>query len=231
MITTIRERALKIVSADVYKNINLPTKLEHFDIVCPTEETRILRMLIREPFVGFKIPEEFEYMRKFIEYTDKCQTKMGIRQPFCYLTIRCGLANGKTDSEWHVDGFSTQITHIPEQNYIWIDNDPTEYIEGSFNVPRDFNPLKNNVNWLLSDQINENTVIKKLEAKRVYCFDPYILHRRPESSTNKWRTFVRVSYTPIEIRDDNNKINPLLPQKVFNKKGIDFRNTLTRYVL
>jgi hypothetical protein len=134
---------------------------------------------------------------------------VGIRQCFTYITVRVGDKQHATLTDWHVDGFSTRITHIPEQNYIWADQHPTEVCPMRVSFPADFDPLKHNIHKYLAQYAREEDVVR-LRPRAVYAMDPYILHRAPTYEGR--RAFVRISFTPIEIRDRNNTENPLMPK-------------------
>ena len=68
-----------------------------------------------------------------------------------------------------------------------------------------------------------------MKAKRVYGFDPYVVHRRPDGTNGMNRCFIRLSYTPIEIEDVNNTYNPLLHTD-YKRDGIkEMRNKLVDY--
>jgi len=81
---------------------------------------------------------------------------MGIEHSFCYLTVRSGKVTSRTDDVWHVDGYSEKITHLPEQNYIWCDKFPTEYVEKAFKIPDDFNPKIHNIHLFLQEEIEKS---------------------------------------------------------------------------
>jgi len=60
--------------------------------------------------------------------------------------------------------------------------------------------------------------------------DPYVVHRRPPISNGVVRTFVRISFTPIEIPDVNNTPNPLIPTQHYITDGVkSFREHLLDY--
>jgi len=186
-------------------------------------------MLIKKPFTEFLIPDNLKWCEPAINYANAYQKINGIKQPFCYLTVRSGIVDSSKDDEWHADGFSMNITHIPEQNYIWADCFPTEVVYDKFKIPNDFNPFKHNIHLFFQDSIGEDSKIKVLKPNTLYCLDPYVVHRRPPISQGTQRTFVRVSFTPIEIDDKNNTINPLLPT-FYSRDGVGYRNTLSRYI-
>jgi hypothetical protein len=186
-------------------------------------------MIIKIPHHEFQIPEELKWLKNIIETCIKQQELIGIRQPYCYVTVRHGLVQSQQDDEWHTDGFSTAISHLPEQNYIISDSYPTEYVEKKIKFPNDFNPDKHNIHLYFNDIINDSD-IKIAKPNTLYLLDPYIIHRRSKNiPQNVVRTFVRISFTPIEIMDDNNTINPILPMRKYNRDGVIIRNKLTKY--
>jgi len=143
--------------------------------------------------------------------------------------VRHGEVRSVTDDEWHVDGFSTFITHIPESNYVAVNHTPTEYLVQPIEFPDDFDPLVHNVQWYIQNRASLD--VRRLKPHTLYCFDPYFIHRRPSIEPGTHRTFVRVSFTPIEIADDANTPNPLLPMRVYERDGVTIRNALSDYDL
>lgn len=225
---SIEERAKRILNLNEFANNCEPISLGHFDLTPPENEQRVLRVAIRVEGGDFIIPKELEWVRPFFEKALNHQREaIKVEHSFSYITVRHGLVTTKTDDEWHLDGFSTRITHIPEQNYIWSSNDATEYLKQNIEIDKRFDPLKNNINFYLEEELKKENIMKCKE-KHIYCIDPYILHRRPKLEKQTLRTFVRVSFVPIEINDINNTQNPCLPRK-YTKDGVKFRNTLTRF--
>lgn len=228
MKNNVKNRSKRILNLKQYNKKNKPENTGFIDIPVPKERHYVLRMLIKTAFSDFKIPESLEWCRPIIEKAYNRQKELNIHQPYCYLTIRSGLVNSQTDDEWHVDGFSLNVTHIPEQNYIWTDKKPTEYIVKKFKFPKDFNHKKHNIHQFFQDRIKD-TKIHTCKEKNLYCMDPYIVHKRPDETNNINRCFIRVSFTPIEIDDINNTINPLLKTHYTRDSVKSFRNKLERY--
>jgi hypothetical protein len=94
-------------------------------------------------------------------------------------------------------------------------------------IPQDFDPLRHNINNYLAPLVDDSQVQQCVPGV-LYCLDPYILHRRPQVVPGTMRTFVRVSFVPIEINDIHNSQNPLLP-RIYSADGVAHRNTLTNY--
>jgi hypothetical protein len=230
--SNVKKRSFNALNLKQYAENNKLDYLGQFEnLEIPFKRQYILRCLIKEPFGAFEIPESLEWIKPLIDASNKHQEDIiGIKQPFCYVTVRNGYVTSETDDEWHVDGISLNITHLPEQNYCWVNHSPTEYIEGTFNFPKDFSGLKHNIHLYFQDNVNEDHEIKKVIPYGLYCMDPYIFHRRPKFIENKIRTFVRISYTPIEIMDINNTENILLPRNHKRDGVIDYRDNLSRYL-
>lgn len=224
---SIIERAKRIVSVSEFENNVQPIELSRIDVKCPHDTQYILRMCVSTDGVNYLIPDELKWLKPlFIEALTHQMNAVDVEKKFCYITVRHGLVTSVTDDEWHVDGFSTKIEHIPEQNYIWTNRIPTEYTNVSVKFPEDFDPLTHNVNYYLQDNITEE--VKQCKENVLYCMDPYILHRRPSISTGTKRTFVRISFVPIMIDDVNNTQNSLLPQN-YSHDGVAYRNKLKKY--
>lgn len=228
MRSNLKSRAFSALNLGQYSVDTVPDKIKRVELNPPQERQYILRMLIKKPFGGFQIPEEYSWMVPMLEVAVEHQEFIGIRHPFCYLTIRSGEVTSENDDEWHVDGFSLNISHLPEQNYIWSDVCGTEYSEQTFYIPRDFDGRRHNLHKYLGALVDKRFV-KKCEEKVVYGLDPYTVHRRPKECNGVVRTFVRISFTPIEIDDVNNTYNPLL-HTAYKRDGVkDFRDGLEEY--
>lgn len=231
MITHVKDRAFNAI------NLAQFSKENHLDVVgphkinCPHDSQYILRMLVKRAYTDFLLPDELHWIKTLLDEVYKYQTEvLNVHHLYCYITVRHGNVITKTDDQWHVDGFSTKITHIPEQNYIISNAYPTEYVERSFNFPNDFDPMKHNVHQFFEDHIVSEDV-KLAQPNTIYCIDPYVAHRRPSDIPDDFlRTFVRISFTPIEIMDDNNTENPLLKVEKYNRDGVQIRNKLIKYV-
>ncbi len=225
----ITERGLRALNLELFAVANEPLLVHTLNWVeCPLTRQYVLRTLVKKPFEELAVPDFLNWANPIINASIRIQEHiLKIRQPFCYVTVRHGVVESQTDDEWHVDGFSMGITHLPEQNYVWTSHTPTEYIVKGFDFPRDFNPLKHNIHQFFQDNITAEDKIHTCEAKGLYLMDPYVIHRRPQIKAGVVRTFVRVSFTPIN--DCNNTINPLVETNYKRDAVKEFRNNLTRY--
>jgi len=225
---SIIKRSKRIVSVDEYKETGKPIDLGVCNITCPYDEQKILRMAIMVDGGKLKIPSELKWLDELFNKALECQNKIiNVSHSFCYITVRHGVVDSLADDEWHVDGFSTKITHIPEQNYIWSNIMGTEIAEVNVDFPNDFNPNLHNVNHFLENFISNSYNCKD---NNLYCLDPFILHRRQPTTKGMNRTFVRISFVPIEIDDINNSPNPLI-ERNYKKDGVKLRNKLLTYCM
>jgi len=198
----------------------------HFD---NTPDQYILRMMVKKPYGKLLIPEELDWLTGAILHCNYNQKQFNLfENSFIYITVRNGIVKSINDDEWHVDGFSMRVPHLPEQNYIWSDIYPTEYAAQSFNIPASFDPLKHNLHWLLQEQVQQKS-IQLFDKNQLTLIDPYIVHRRPIVPVGTKRNFFRVSYIPIEIEDDTCMQNLLMEKKVYNKE--DIRKSLIKWTL
>jgi len=210
-----------------FKGVSSPVTIGDSLISCPYERQYVLRMMIRNKD-WFFIPDELSWMKPQIYELERLQKWNRLDNPFIYVTVCHGIVTSELDDDWHVDGFSTRFEHLPEQNYICSSVNPTEYLEQSFDIPSDFDPLKHNIHTFYQDRA-DNSKVRQCEANKVHLIDPYCVHRRPKGTNGIVRTFWRISFIPIEIEDDTCTINNLMPfQKKYGRK--DIRETLTRYI-
>jgi len=225
---SIQSRATRPIELSAFGRVGaVPELVRDLVLLPPSREQHILRMLIRRPYDGLRIPHELQWVLPLLGAAESRQAEIA-RHPFLYLTVRSGVVASTGDDEWHVDGFSMQYDHLPEQNYTWTDSVGTEYYDGSCEIPDDFDPLRHNLHRYIQTQINP-AMICRTTPFHAYVMDPYVIHRRPPETAGERRCFARLSYTPIEIADRNNTPNPLLPTN-YTRDGVKhFRDTLVRY--
>jgi hypothetical protein len=231
---SVKDRARRALSLEEFDSFGAiyPEPVEKIILECPWDHQMVLRTLIQEPFGEITLHDNLQWTKPIIDAAVKNQKNMGINHPFIYLTVRHGLVNTEKDDEWHTDGFSMRISHLPEQNYVWVNSRPTQYVVKNFAFPKDFDPCRHNVHQFFADNISEDDQIQTAEPYTVYCLDPYVVHRRPKMPDNVMRTFVRVSFTPIPIMDKNNTTNIYLGNRYqeYDRDGVEeFRNKLEKY--
>ncbi len=199
-----------------------PTKLYVLPQVraVPVPQLHILRMRVASPFEALKLPDTLKFLEEAICHF---ATRAPVWLPWVYVTVRHGDIKELGDDVWHVDGYSMRTPHPPEVDYIWSDHTPTEFLVGRFEPPAAFNPLKHDLAlWLQSRAANGH--VFQGEARCWYSLSPYVVHRRPAYASAP-RTFLRISFLPIEIVDDVQTQNPLLEDR---RRPNGFRASLTR---
>jgi hypothetical protein len=229
--STLAERAQEELGFEFFASPNYPEKVGMVSVACPEDRQYVLRCPIILPDFGLSVPDEMQWCGDFIEQSLDYQRRVvAVEQPFAYLTIRHGLVTSETDDEFHVDGFSKKVPHIPEQNYIWANIQPTEAVAFPLTIPEDFDPLLHNIQYLIQDSLPADAHIDTLDEKTIYALDPYVIHRRPRIARDVARTFLRLSLTPIPIDDVNNHVNPAFGNITSDYDGVvEFREKLKRY--
>ena len=227
--SSIADRAFYAIDLAEFQSTRAPEYCGHQELELPEKEQHLLRLLVEEPYSGLKVPEEFQWTMPIFKEAKLSQKRIGVKHPFVYMTIRHGIVKSEGDDVWHTDGFSMRFTHVPEQNYIWANHTPTEFVIKPIKIPSDFNSNFNNLHLFLQDTLSDDDIIFTAREGVVYVIDPYVIHRRPKSTFGKQRTFVRVSFTPIEIVDKNNAVNPEIPRHYTRDGVTEFRDKLFRY--
>lgn len=201
-----------------------------FPVSPPNESLSILRMMIRPKYGLLRMPSQLFWLPRCLgEIINYDREMYGISSSWCYLTIRHGEQRFESDDIWHFDGVSFRDECIPDRNYIWVDGDPTEYKTGSVSFPPDFDPLKHNI-FDFCDKATKDSKIRKIKPRQWHFLSPFCLHRRPPTDRGGMRTFIRVSFLDVEIRDVNNTQNPLMPTQHYGRDPVrSFRNKLVNY--
>jgi hypothetical protein len=206
-----------------------PVALDHVSLTPSDDPQFVLRMPVQVPeHKGLHIPPELHWLESFVAECQYHQKAARIHHAYTYITVRHGPTCTTTDDLWHVDGFSMRIPHAPEQDYVWTNYHSTEALLQPQRLPDTFHPLRHNIHQCFQDTAIESN-IEVMEAGRCYLMDPCVIHRRPpQIPKGFYRTFVRVSFVPIPIRDNANTINPLLSPQPGNNSP-DFRFSLKKY--
>lgn len=225
------DRFIRPVNLDQFSEVNKPLCVGS---VAPLQfpEQNILRMLVRSPYSKtMQLTQDTLWLSDLIRQAQEFQKNaIGITHPYTYLTVRTAPPTSEAAYDWHVDGFSMRYTHLPEANYVAVFGEHgTEYAAQAFPFPKDFDPLMHNVHRFFQKRIDMSCV-KTLTPDVLYFMDPYVVHRRTPKTSQQRRCFVRISFTPIEIPDVNNTVNPLISTVHYNYDGIkEFRNNLKDY--
>ncbi len=227
-VESIFERAKKNLSLAYFKMPNHPLEVGHLALALPANRCYVLRMMVKSPRWGFSIPAELGWVRPLFDAAYAFQVANFPDHPFAYITTRHGLVTSETDDLLHVDGFSVRKEHGPEQNYTWTGSGApsTEFLEQGFDIPASFDPLKHNLHWYLQDHARMEN-LRPGKPGMIYCMDPYVAHKRPTMQEGTQRTFVRVSFVPIEIESNECSRNPAFPAVHYD--NVDLRLSLSRY--
>lgn len=219
-----------------YANVSAPIPVARFQAgltqtaLYPPRAQKILRMCVKLPRGELRLPQELNWLSPALIAAIRYQEATvpdGCYSRYIYITVRVGEVNTRTDDVWHVDGFSMRVPHVPEQNYIWADRGPTQWLEQKFPLPDDFDPMRHNLHMYFNTY-GHPANIRTLDPCTMYQIDPYCVHRRdPETTGMKQRAFLRISFIPIEIEDDTCTPNPRLPLGPYNRG--DIRKTLVPY--
>jgi hypothetical protein len=214
------DRAQRLLNLRDFAEKSMPFPVA-FNTAFPTTDRQyILRMMVRSAIEKLSIPKELFWLAPTIRNLVKYQDSHGLHNPFIYVTVRHGIVTSETDDQWHVDGFSMRTPHVPEQNYICVEGDiATQYLLKSWQIPDTFDPLVHNIHEFFRDDHQPGQVATGTPGM-IYAIDPYCVHRRPPQVVNKKRTFWRISFVPIEIKDDTCTPNPLFLPKVYGREDI-----------
>ncbi len=122
-------RARECFNQEEYMYPAPPLYLGGKDIQTTEHESYLLRLLIKQPGSDFVLPQKIGYLKDFIQ---DCSAYQRTHFPefenrFVYITVRSGPLKSTKEDEFHTDGFQgiSVPRHIPEQNYVWVDNNPT----------------------------------------------------------------------------------------------------------
>ena len=193
-------------------------------------ELYILRLLIKEPNSCYVLPKILKPILHLIRETDSYQRKYFplYDERFVYVTVRSGIVRSNNDDIFHADGFQSFSVprHEPEQTYIWCDNYGAEFLYQSFDV-RKLDSMKHNAHEYFNRKA-DLTKLFTLKPKHLYVFDPYQIHRRAFVPPGEKRMFVRINFSPVEIRDNSNTVNPNLIRGPYDHT--DIRNKLIPFV-
>lgn len=201
-------------------NINPPPQ-------SPFDNQMVLRMLVRPKYSNdFFIPDELKWLETHIRAFYDLDTELtGIAKKWVYVTVRHGIEESP-DNNWHIDGGSLRVELIPERNYIWVSSYGFEYLTGRVKFSPNFDPVKRNLfNYILDNIVADGGYVAK--AQQWYLVHPFVFHKRSIRANGENRTFIRITFPDIEIRDVNCTQNPLLPTESFGRDPVkSFRNKL-----
>ena len=141
---------------------------------------------------------------------------------YIYLTVkRLWVSSGCIGNRegWHVDGFGTN-----DINYLWVDNNPTDFCIQNFNLSDDHIYSMRQ----MEEQARAENIVK-YPALDVIRVDASHVHRCPEIVAPCYRTFARVSISDDKYDLIGNAHNHDLEYRwVMNPRGIARNDTSSR---
>lgn len=222
-------RAHDIFNQAAYNQASYPVFMGQRDITFPEQEIYLLRFLIKMPGSDYLIPQKLAFIQDVIAEVAQYQQHNfpNYEERFVYLTVRSGPLKSVNEDEFHADGFQgiSIPRHIPEQNYIWADCYPTVFAAQPYNV-EDLNPEIHNFHSYFN-ACTDPAHTYRAEERGLYIIDPYHVHARPTIPAGIQRSFFRLCFSPVEIRDDTNTPNPHLQRGPYNRD--DIRNRLKTF--
>lgn len=223
-----------IFSQSKYKYPYLPLYLGQYNIEnIENLNVNVLRLLIRMNHENEKVylPKELLILKDFIlenmNYHRLYYSKN--KNAFIYLTVRCcdeSTLYYKNSQTWHVDGFqgSKVKKHIVEQNFIWSNKAPTEFLLQPMFCDG-LNPSRHDINDFFEKNALEQNIYRGKELG-LYVMNPYNIHRVNKSSFEGKRVFIRLNFSPVEIVDITNTINPNFKRENIPMRDVrDFLNS------
>jgi hypothetical protein len=222
-------RGCRDFSQSEYKFPAPPVFLGTFDVQPPEGNIYALRLLLKQPGSGYVLPRRLSFLKEYIRYCATYQASYfpAYDERFVYLTLRSGEVLSNRDDEFHADGFQgiSVPRHIPEQNYLWTDSYPTLFSMQPYFV-EDLDPALHNFHSYFDNHTYRRNLYSGVE-RGLYIVDPFHIHARQKVLQTTRRTLIRLTFSPVEIRDDTNTVNPWLPRGPYNRE--DIRNILSAY--
>jgi hypothetical protein len=195
----------------------------------------VLRMPIKYPGTGYKIPRELAPLEDLIHRVAEYEAflyndhHINPNSTFCHITYdNSDIPAGEYHRYpgFHGDGIQgTKLTPKVwvEHSYILATAPPTEFCVQPFFL-RHLDEAKHNYFLEFDRQAHECNIYGSL-PNHLYLIDPYMVHRTPKITQPINRTFLRITYAFTELQHPKNTVNPLLPGQVYHKR-VDIRANL-----
>lgn len=139
-----------------------------------------------------RIPENLKFVYPLID-------NISIDIDYIYLTVKNYWINNSNMNRpgWHSDGFLTN-----DINYIWYNNNPTEFCIQPFDLSLDHEKsLKE-----MENQASEHNIIT-YDNNTLLKLDQYCIHRCNENIRSGYRTFIKISLSNEKY---NLKVMPII---------------------
>ena len=157
--------------------------------------------------LDMRIPDQFLWVTNLlyeIFVRDMCVSDQ--RSKYIYLTVKSGWVSGDHTMQrpgFHTDGFMTD-----DINYLWSDNNPTQFIGGCImGVPEDH---EESLEYF--DSILEGTGLepKEYPNNTLLKLNDRVIHRARPVMTPGFRNFVKITVSGHQYRLKGNTVNPML---------------------
>lgn len=192
-----------------------PVDLGEIPYVDTSEMMCWLYCPIRTPTDGWQIPKNLRDFMGPISGALHDHAKTLRRDlAYVYLTAKTLHVAGEATAQrpgWHTDGFGTD-----DVNYVWCDREPTEFIDGAFDLPADCEDAMERMTAVAED----GRPIYSFPPRHLLRLDPFVVHRARNTMAPGMRTFVKVSFSKDRynllgnsINHDMTEIWPLLPRE------------------
>lgn len=167
------------------------------------------------------IVQQVNYHRQFYSINKNC---------FVYITVRSSTYDEifyKNSSTWHIDGFqgSRIERHIIEQDFFWCNKSPTQFLLQPM-FCENLNSSKHDINDFFERNADDKFMIEA-QPNKIYAVTPYNIHRVKIEPFDGKRVFIRINFSPVEIEDHTNTINPMLVREYQYRR--DVRDFLREY--
>lgn len=179
------------------------------------EDVRILDMPIKFPGSNYRVPLECKRFRQVIEQMAMNETLMNplVDNYYAYLTVDSSFVKkdkAQRNTGAHVDGFQgARITEKVEadRSYILVSDFPTDFYVQSWNV-KGLNPAKDNF-FKAFDKQKKASKLWRPEPYDIVLMDAYTVHEAGRATEDKYRIFIRLSFSKRIFDRLGNTHNPL----------------------
>ena len=166
-----------------------------------------LYMLVNKPLTHMaQLPDQYLWVGDLLDEVFFDMDTNEIFEKYVYLTVKSGWVSGDHTMQrpgFHTDGFMTD-----DINYLWSDNNPTQFIGGCImGVPEDH---EESLEYF--DSILEGTGLepKEYPNNTLLKLNDRVIHRARPVMTPGFRNFVKITVSDHQYRLKGNTVNPML---------------------
>lgn len=177
----------------------LPTQIGHFDIECPEFTYHLYMPIKMGDCSSVRMPQHLACFWPLVQEVMSIDAHEG---RFMYITVkhmyvqRGGSANRPG---WHIDGYGSD-----DQNFIWSNCLPTEFVSGDFDLSEDHDHSLTQ----MAKQAEGRQVVTYPEGA-LLGLGPTSVHRVAECRADVLRTFCKVSVSRYQYNLRGNAHNRL----------------------